>query len=95
MKKGFVYILTNKNKTTLYVGVTSDLMQRIWKHKTKFYPNSFSAKYNCTLLVFYQEFQSIESAILEEKRIKGGSRLQKIRMIESMNPSWIDLAENW
>ncbi len=95
MKKGYVYIMTNKNRTTLYIGVTSNLMKRIAEHKTKTYPNSFTAKYNCSMLVYYKEFQTILLAIAEEKRLKGGSRQQKIDLINSINQNWNDLAFDW
>ena len=92
-KGGAVYIMSAPDRTALYTGVTSELQVRVWKHKTKFYPNSFSAKYNCVWLVYYKYYDSIEEAIAEEKRIKGGSRQQKIVLIESMNPGWVDLYE--
>ena len=74
MKPGFIYILTNKNNTTLYVGVTSHIVQRINQHKDKIFPESFSAKYNLNKLVYYEAFQEIGDAIGREKQIKGGSR---------------------
>ena len=92
-KGGFVYILCNEHRTTLYTGVTADLQVRISEHRTKQYPTSFSARYNCTLLVYYCYYDSIEAAIEEEKRIKGGSRMQKLKLIEAMNPEWNDLWE--
>lgn len=91
---GCVYILTNKNKTTLYVGVTSELINRVSKHKNHYYENSFSSRYNTTLLVYYRWFDTIEAAITEEKRIKGGSRKKKIEMINSFNSEWRDLFED-
>jgi len=97
-KGGFVYIISNKSFYVLYTGVTSDLVARIQQHKEKFYPNSFSARYNCTFLVYYEFFPTIEEAIAEEKRIKGGSRKQKTDLITEMNPGWEDLWEkikNW
>lgn len=90
---GVVYIVTNKSNTVLYTGVTSDIVFRIWQHKNKDYPNGFTAKYNCDKLVYYCFYPTIEDAIGEEKRIKGGSRLSKIRLIESINPEWKDLFE--
>jgi len=90
-KNGFVYIMCSPNRTTLYTGSTSDLTGRIWKHRNKFYPNSFSAKYNCVMLVYYSNCGNLSSAIAEEKRIKGGSREQKEELINSMNPNWLDL----
>jgi putative endonuclease len=90
---GYVYITSNRNNTTLYVGVTSMLGRRITQHREKFYPKSFSARYNCTKLVYYKFFPTIMQAIAEEKRIKGGSREQKASLINSINPGWLDLYE--
>lgn len=73
MKRSYVYIMTNKSNTTLYIGVTSEITKRVLKHKSKEFPNSFTAKYNCDKLVFFREFSSIIEAIAEEKRLKGGS----------------------
>jgi len=92
-KGGCIYIMSNKNNTTLYTGVTSNLVQRVIEHKEKRYPNSFTAKYNCTKLVYYQCFYSIEEAIAAEKRIKGGSRTDKEKLIRQINPEWNDLWE--
>ena len=92
MKPGFTYIITNRNNTTFYVGVTSDLEERIKKHKSKFYPKSFSARYNLNKLVYYEAFQMIGDAIAREKQIKAGSRIKKIALIEKMNPNWVDLS---
>ena len=91
---GYVYILSNKNNKVLYTGVTSDLLKRIHEHKSKLFPNSFSSKYNTNKLVYYNGFSTIDEAILEEKRIKGGSRLKKNTLNESMNPQWDDLFED-
>jgi putative endonuclease len=90
---GHVYIISSNNKTTLYVGVTSNLASRVMEHKEKAYPNSFSARYNCVNLVYYRWFDTIMEAIAEEKRIKGGSRKKKEILINSMNPEWNDLYE--
>jgi putative endonuclease len=92
-KGGYVYIMCNRNNTTLYVGVTSVLGVRIVQHKESFYPKSFTARYNCTKLVYYKWFDTIIDAIAEEKRIKGGSRKQKELLINTMNPGWNDLYE--
>lgn len=92
-KGGAVYIMTNKNNSVLYVGVTSDLRGRAFEHKNKIHPNSFTAKYNCNKLVYYNSFSSIEEAIVEEKRLKGGGRKQKIDLINSINREWKDLEE--
>ena len=90
-KGGFVYILTNPLHSVLYTGVTSDLISRMQQHVHKYYPDSFTAKYNATILVYYQFYPTINEAILEEKRIKGGSRRQKLKLINSINPLWDDL----
>ena len=91
MKPGFVYIITNKYQTVVYVGVTSNLPQRILEHKNKKYPTSFSARYDVNLLVYYEQFQWIEDAIAREKQIKAGSRADKNKLIQSINPTWKDL----
>ena len=94
MKKGgAVYILTNTTHTTLYTGVTSDLKRRIYEHKHKLNPDSFTAKYKLCKLVYYEGFQRIEDAIFREKQIKGGSRKSKIEIINKFNPYWKDLFE--
>ena len=86
-----MYIMSSPNKSTLYTGVTSDLQKRVFEHKNKIYPNSFTAKYNCIILVYYQHFERIEEAIAEEKRIKGCSRKYKEELINAMNDDWNDL----
>ena len=88
---GYVYIITNKNNTTLYVGVTSDIYTRIYQHKNKIYPNSFSAIYNLNKLVYYEFLPRIEEAIAREKYIKGKKRVFKDELINSVNPGWEDL----
>ncbi len=94
MKQGFVYILTNKNNTTLYVGVTANLQERIAQHKEKHDKKSFTARYNLSKLVYYETFQTIGDAIFREKQLKAGNRAKKIECIKSMNPNWQDLYEN-
>ena len=69
--------MTNKWRTVLYTGVTSDIIDSVWKHKTKFYPKSFTSKYSCDLLVYYEFYPHIEEAIAAEKIIKGGAGLTK------------------
>ena len=88
MPKGYVYIITNKNRTVLYTGVTSDLHQRISDHINKKYPNSFSAKYNLNTLVYFEVFQTMTQAIAREKQLKAGSRSAKVKLIESVNVGW-------
>lgn len=86
----FVYILANNRNGTLYVGVTSDLIQRIFQHKSKFVP-SFTEKYDVDKLVWFESCDSIESAIVREKQIKKWKREWKINLIEGKNPYWNDL----
>lgn len=86
-------MVTNKNNTVIYVGVTSLLRARIWEHKSKFYPKSFTAKYNCDKIIWYECFSSIEEAIDREKQLKGGSRKKKENLIIEKNPDWKDLWE--
>lgn len=90
---GCIYIMASLNNTTLYVGVTSNLIKRVQEHKCKKYSNSFTAKYNCIKLVYYQGFYSIEEAIAAEKRIKSGNRKQKEMLINTFNLNWLDLWE--
>ena len=88
---GFVYIMASNNRKVLYTGVTSDLVSRVIQHKQKAFPGSFTAKYNCGILVYYESFPTIDEAIREEKRIKSGNRKAKEQMIYSRNPEWMDL----
>src|SRR5277367_2215743 len=95
MKRGgSVYIMTNKLKTTLYIGVTSDLHHRILQHKEHFFQNSFSDKYKLEYCVYYENFSRIEEAIAREKQIKKYSYRKKMLLINSMNSKWTDLWEN-
>ncbi len=90
-KDACVYILTNKNHSVIYVGVTSDLGKRVIQHKTGFYKNAFTSRYNVTELVYFEEFERIEEAIRREKQLKAGSREKKINLISRFNPQWEDL----
>jgi putative endonuclease len=92
MKKGYIYILTNHNNTVLYIGVTSNLTQRIQQHKTGYFKNAFTSRFNINKLVYYEEFLSIEDAIRREKQLKGGSRRKKVELIEKRNKDWKDLS---
>lgn len=89
-KAGYVYIITNKNNTTFYIGVTSNLPKRIWEHKNHV-AEGFSKKYNLNKLVYYEVADNIESAIEREKSLKGKKREYKIKLIEEMNYQWKDL----
>jgi len=93
-KEYYVYIMTNKSRT-LYTGVTNDLMRRVYEHKNKLDPNSFTSKYNIRFLVYYESTPSVHMAIAREKQIKGWLRAKKIALIDSMNPEWKDLSEEW
>lgn len=75
----------------MYTGVTSDLYIRINEHRQKYYPDSFTAKYNCNILLYYEQFSSIEEAIAKEKQIKNWRRAWKINLINNNNPEWKDL----
>ncbi len=88
-----VYIMTNKSRT-LYTGVTNDLMRRVYEHKNKLV-SGFTSKYNIQFLVYYESTSSIYSALEREKQIKGWLRAKKIALIDSMNPDWKDLSEEW
>jgi putative endonuclease len=93
IRGGAVYILTNSGNTTLYTGVTSNLIKRLYEHKNGIYAKSFTRKYALTKLVYYEVFLNIEDAIAKEKQIKGGSRLKKENLILSLNPNWYDLSK--
>ena len=95
MKTGYVYLLTNKNNTVIYTGVTSQIEKRIFLHKIKYNPKSFSARYNLNKLVYYESFSSMVEAIGREKQIKAGSREKKVRLINSVNSKWDDLYEKF
>jgi putative endonuclease len=82
--------MTNNKNIALYVGVTNDLIRRVYQHKEKL-ADGFTKKYNIVKLLYYEVFQDIENAILREKQIKAGSRQKKIQLINSMNTEWRDL----
>jgi putative endonuclease len=86
----FVYVLASKPHGTLYIGSTSDLVRRAWDHKVKAVPG-FTAKYGVDRLVWFERHDTLESAIIRERRIKGWNRSWKIQLIEQDNPQWIDL----
>lgn len=83
-----VYIVTNRPNGTLYVGMTAHPRDRSLAHKTKKYPNAFSARYNLDKLVYYEFYKDINDAYRREKQLKGGSRAKKVALIESFNPEW-------
>ncbi|MCR4263393.1 MAG: GIY-YIG nuclease family protein [Candidatus Roizmanbacteria bacterium] len=90
MKKGYTYIITNKYNRVLYIGVTSDLIKRIWQYK-KGFVSGFSKRYNLHKLVYFETYDSIEYAISREKQLKDGSRKKKEELIYKDNPNWKDL----
>jgi putative endonuclease len=87
-----VYIMTNKHRTVLYIGVTSDLDKRLREHRAGIHQNSFTKKYNIDRLVYVEFGRDIRSAIAREKQLKGWTREKKIALIESVNPNWDDLS---
>jgi len=92
MKQYFVYILASKRNGTLYIGVTSDLIKRVYEHRNRLIP-SFTSKYDVGTLVYFEEFNDIESAIHREKQLKKWNRKWKLDLIEKVNPVWKDLYE--
>ena len=96
MKRDFqpaVYIMASARNGTLYVVVTSDLVQRVWQHREGL-GEGFTKRYGCKLLVWYELHAAMEYAITREKQIKGGSRKRKLALIEAFNPRWQDLFES-
>jgi putative endonuclease len=87
----FVYILSNNTNTTVYTGVTNDLPRRIDEHRRHMNPDSFTAKYDITKLVYYERHENVWDAIAREKQIKGWNRKRKNDLVNSLNPDWKDL----
>ncbi|MCO6462298.1 MAG: GIY-YIG nuclease family protein [Saprospiraceae bacterium] len=94
MKSGFVYIMTNKNRTTTYIGVTSNLHRRVLEHKARVVP-SFTKRYNLLDLIYFEEFDSIIEAIAREKQLKNWHKEWKWNQIKSTNPELKDIAQDW
>jgi len=92
MKECYVYIICSKRNGTLYIGVTSDLIKRVYEHKNNL-ADGFSKKYDVHRLVWYESHETIEEAIVREKQIKKWNRRWKLRLIERNNPEWNDLYE--
>ena len=90
----WVYFMTNNYNTVLYVGITNDLERRVREHKSKAI-DGFTKKYNCTKLVYYEQFNQVEEAIAREKQLKNWMREWKNKLIESINPEWNDLSQEW
>jgi len=91
-KQYYVYLMSNKNNTVIYTGVTSDLKKRVYEHKAKLVAG-FTRKYNINKLVYYEMFDDVYYAISREKQIKGGSKQKKIDLINDMNKEWKDLSK--
>lgn len=89
-KQPAIYILASGYQGTLYVGVTSNLIKRIWEHKRGL-GGSFATKYCVKWLVYFELIEDMEAAIFREKQLKSGSRMKKVQLIESVNPNWNDL----
>ena len=89
----YVYILTNKNHTVLYTGVTNDLARRVYEHKSHLDKDSFTAKYKVNRLIYFEETTDVKVALEREKQIKSWKRERKVGLIMESNPRWIDLYE--
>jgi putative endonuclease len=92
-KSYYVYIMTNPSRT-LYIGITNDLIRRVYQHKNKLLPG-FTTRYNVTMLVYFEETSDVQTALNREKQIKGWKRTKKSGLISSVNPKWIDLSAGW
>jgi putative endonuclease len=90
-KGGYVYIMTNKNKTTLYIGVSNDLCRRIYQHKNHLIKNSFTERYNLEYCIYYEYFDCFTLAIHREKELKNWNRSKKESLIHTKNPEWKEL----
>ena len=90
----YVYILANHTGTVVYIGVTRDLIRRVYEHKHNLDPDSFTAKYDVHKLVYYESTSDVRAAIEREKQLKGWNRKRKNKLVESLNPKWVDLYES-
>lgn len=95
MEFWYVYIMTNKPNGVIYIGITDNIEERVKEHKMKMYPKSFTARYNCDKLVYFEEFDDGEKVIIREKRFKKWKRDWKLKLIEDMNSGWTDISLNW
>ncbi|WP_436515221.1 GIY-YIG nuclease family protein [Ekhidna sp. To15] len=94
-KEYYVYILTNHSRTVLYTGMTNDIERRVFEHKQKLNPKSFSSKYQVSLLMWFETHNDANEAIKREKLIKRWKRTWKVELIKKENPEWIDLSRDW
>ena len=90
MKPPAAYMMASRRNGTIYSGVTSDLVKRVWQHRTGV-GDGFTKRYGCKILVWYELHSTMESAILREKQLKGGNRAKKLKLIEALNPEWRDM----
>ena len=90
----YVYILTNKNNRVMYIGVTNDLVRRLYEHKQELV-DGFTKRYHVHKLVYYEQTTDVRSAIEREKQLKGWIRARKNELVETINPDWRDLSEEW
>ena len=90
----YTYILTNWNNQVMYIGVTNNLERRVLEHKNSLF-KGFTTKYNVNKLVYYEWYNDINSAIAREKQLKGWKRYKKNELVETINPEWKDLSEDW
>ena len=95
MKTFYVYIATNKSNKVLYTGITDNIYRRMFEHENKLHPDSFTAKYNVNKLIYVESTQYINNAIAREKEIKGWTRSKKLNLIESINPNYANLLEDY
>ena len=93
MKKGFIYMMTNKQYGVLYIGITSDIVKRVYEHKNS-YVDGFTKQYNLNILVYYEVYDEIEEAIKREKQLKNWHREWKVELVNKQNPNWEDLYES-
>ena len=93
MRAYYVYIMTNASRT-LYTGMTNDLVRRVYQHRNHMVAG-FTKRYNVTWLVYYEEAGTAEAALNREKQIKGWRRSRKLALVETMNPTWKDLSQDW
>ena len=93
-KSGYVYLLASNNNSVIYTGVTSDLQRRVSEHKNQ-QTNGFAKRYNLKYLVYYEATNDAQAAIAREKQIKGWLRAKKLQLINSVNPAWKDLSEEF
>jgi len=94
-ENAYVYFMANKDNAVIYVGVTNALIRRVWEHKTDLKKDSFTCKYKCHKLVYYEHSSNIKAAIAREKQLKNWKRAWKNELIEKQNPNWIDLSNEF